>query len=183
MEPTNDGSDPQETHETQRKVLPAATRFSPQPLRDSAHRPAACLPVFAPERRRQQFLPRRRRPCALPAPCPDAAPARRLQDRQAVTLRNTPRHIFEDQAAIWTSPVRLRPHDLEWLAPLAAGHRRLHCHGSPRHDAGGLARRQLQQCQYRRLERDDWRLYRRPGRVCTDLAISSRARTRARPAF
>jgi membrane-associated phospholipid phosphatase len=27
-------------------------------------------------------------------------------------------HILKDQAAIWTSPVRIRARDLEWLAPL-----------------------------------------------------------------
>ncbi len=36
-----------------------------------------------------------------------------------VTVRNSPRIFLHDQEAIWTSPVRLRPHDLEWLAPLA----------------------------------------------------------------
>jgi membrane-associated phospholipid phosphatase len=30
------------------------------------------------------------------------------QPQNAVTLRNTPRHILSDQAAIWTSPARLR---------------------------------------------------------------------------
>jgi PAP2 superfamily len=50
---------------------------------------------------------------------PDA-PAPQLQDKDAVTLRNTPIHILKDQAAIWTSPLRIRTHDLEWLIPLAA---------------------------------------------------------------
>jgi membrane-associated phospholipid phosphatase len=36
-----------------------------------------------------------------------------------VTIRNTPRNILRDQGAIWSSPVRVRPRDLEWLAPLA----------------------------------------------------------------
>lgn len=40
--------------------------------------------------------------------------------QRTVTLRTAPAHILHDQAAIWTSPARLRPHDLIWLAPLAA---------------------------------------------------------------
>lgn len=53
-------------------------------------------------------------------PLPDAP---QVQPQDAVTARNTPRNILHDQAAIWTSPARLRLHDLEWLAPLtlAAG--------------------------------------------------------------
>jgi len=47
------------------------------------------------------------------------APQPQAQDQDAVTLRNTPRNILNDQAAIWTSPARLRPRDLEWLVPLA----------------------------------------------------------------
>lgn len=38
----------------------------------------------------------------------------------AVTIRNTPIHILKDQEAIWTSPLRIRKHDLVWLLPLAA---------------------------------------------------------------
>ena len=40
------------------------------------------------------------------------------QDRTAVTLRNTPRHILSDQAAIWTSPARLRDSNLAGPAVL-----------------------------------------------------------------
>ncbi len=46
------------------------------------------------------------------APSPQPSP----QDDGSV--RNLPRNFLHDQAAIWTSPVRLRPHDLKWLAPL-----------------------------------------------------------------
>lgn len=53
------------------------------------------------------------------ASIPDA-PLPQVQSESAVTLRNTPVHILKDQAAIWTSPLRIRVHDLEWLAPLAA---------------------------------------------------------------
>jgi hypothetical protein len=35
------------------------------------------------------------------------APQPQNQPREAVTVRNTPRHILEDQEAIWTSPARL----------------------------------------------------------------------------
>ncbi len=49
---------------------------------------------------------------------PDApSPKKCAQDE--VTIRNTPRNFLCDQGAIWTSPRSLRPHDLEWLAPLA----------------------------------------------------------------
>jgi membrane-associated phospholipid phosphatase len=61
-----------------------------------------------------------------PASVPDTssalpdAPAPQPQDKDAVTLANTPIHILKDQAAIWTSPLRIKPHDLVWLLPLAA---------------------------------------------------------------
>jgi membrane-associated phospholipid phosphatase len=35
-----------------------------------------------------------------------------------VTVSGTPRNILRDQAAIWTSPIRLRARDLEWFVPL-----------------------------------------------------------------
>lgn len=54
-----------------------------------------------------------------PANLPDA-PAPQQQDKDAVTLVNTPVHILKDQAAIWTSPLRFKPHDLKWFLPLAA---------------------------------------------------------------
>ena len=49
-------------------------------------------------------------------PLPDAPQA---QAQDAVTIRGAPRDILHDQEAIWTSPLRLRPHDLKWLAPFA----------------------------------------------------------------
>lgn len=49
-----------------------------------------------------------------PQPQATASPA------QAVTLRNLPAHFLHDQAVIWTSPARIRPHDLLYLAPFAA---------------------------------------------------------------
>lgn len=48
-----------------------------------------------------------------PVPLPDAP-----QAQPEVTLRDTPRNILHDQAAIWTSPLRVRGHNLVWLAPL-----------------------------------------------------------------
>jgi membrane-associated phospholipid phosphatase len=39
---------------------------------------------------------------------------------QATNLRSIPRDILRDQAVIWTSPARIRPHDLVWLLPLGA---------------------------------------------------------------
>ncbi|HVN93873.1 MAG TPA: phosphatase PAP2 family protein [Terracidiphilus sp.] len=35
-----------------------------------------------------------------------------------MTVRRVPRNFLADQAIIWTSPVRVRPHDLKWLIPL-----------------------------------------------------------------
>ena len=55
---------------------------------------------------------------AAPASLPDA-PQAQPRTKDAVTLRSTPLHILEDQESIWTSPARIRAHDLEWLAPLA----------------------------------------------------------------
>lgn len=51
---------------------------------------------------------------ALPsAPQPQA-------QSQTVTLRGAPGDILHDQAVIWTSPARIRAHDLLWLVPLGA---------------------------------------------------------------
>jgi hypothetical protein len=50
---------------------------------------------------------------------PDA-PAPQTHDTGAVTVRNSPRHVLEDQKAIWTSPAHVRKHDLVWLLPIAA---------------------------------------------------------------
>ena len=49
-----------------------------------------------------------------------AAQASKAKDSDEVTVSGTPRNILRDQAAIWTSPVRLRVGDLEWFVPLAA---------------------------------------------------------------
>lgn len=46
--------------------------------------------------------------------------APRVQDDEAVTMRGTPMRVLKDQGVIWTSPVRIRPHHLIWLVPLAA---------------------------------------------------------------
>jgi membrane-associated phospholipid phosphatase len=59
------------------------------------------------------------------APLPDTpalpdAPAPQAPDKDAVTLANTPIHILKDQAAIWTSPLHFKAHDLVWFLPLAA---------------------------------------------------------------
>src|ERR1035437_1889390 len=52
------------------------------------------------------------------APLPQASDPFDSSTNEPVTLRNTPRHILKDQAAIWTSPVRLRPHDAGWIIVL-----------------------------------------------------------------
>ncbi len=53
------------------------------------------------------------------ASLPDA-PSPHLSSHDEVTIRRVPRNFLEDQGAIWTSPVRLRTHDLKWIVPLAA---------------------------------------------------------------
>ncbi|MDE3186587.1 MAG: phosphatase PAP2 family protein [Acidobacteriota bacterium] len=59
-------------------------------------------------------------PAALPdAPQSQSQSQAQAQSQDAITIRNTPRNILHDQLAIWTSPARLRVHDLKWLAPLA----------------------------------------------------------------
>jgi hypothetical protein len=60
-------------------------------------------------------------PSTLPdAPEPQAkTPAvTKPDEKDAVTLRSTPANILKDQAAIWTSPARIREHDLALLVPL-----------------------------------------------------------------
>jgi membrane-associated phospholipid phosphatase len=58
---------------------------------------------------------------ALPdAPVPASVDSAALSHGDDVTLVNTPRNLLHDQAAIWTSPARLRPHDLRWLIPVSA---------------------------------------------------------------
>ncbi len=60
-------------------------------------------------------------PCAYaqtPTPNGNAALPDAPQPQSAVTLRNTPRHILSDQAAIWTSPARLRDSNLAGPAVL-----------------------------------------------------------------
>jgi membrane-associated phospholipid phosphatase len=56
---------------------------------------------------------------ALPdAPQSQAAgqpPAKKSDD---VTLANTPAHFLKDQVGIWTSPARIREHDLTYLVPI-----------------------------------------------------------------
>ena len=46
---------------------------------------------------------------------PDAPSA-----QNEVTLKQLPIAILKDQIPIWTSPIRVRPHDLIWLLPLGA---------------------------------------------------------------
>jgi hypothetical protein len=51
------------------------------------------------------------------APLPQTAS--QAGDKDRVTLLNTPVNILKDQAAIWTSPARVREHDFAYLLPLA----------------------------------------------------------------
>lgn len=41
-------------------------------------------------------------------------------NREAVTAGNAPMQVIHQQVGIWTSPARIRAHDLLWLAPMAA---------------------------------------------------------------
>jgi hypothetical protein len=54
------------------------------------------------------------------APLPQSAGAAGADsnDKDTVTLRKTPMNIVKDQAAIWSSPVRIREQNLAFLVPL-----------------------------------------------------------------
>jgi membrane-associated phospholipid phosphatase len=65
--------------------------------------------------------PSRNNSNALPdAPLPQSTntAAAGLNDQDVVTLRQIPVNILKDQAAIWTSPTRIREHNLAFLVPL-----------------------------------------------------------------
>lgn len=53
------------------------------------------------------------------AALPDA-PSPQTSSQGEVTVRSVPRNFLQDQRAIWTSPARIRAHDLNWIVPLAA---------------------------------------------------------------
>ena len=53
------------------------------------------------------------------ASVPDA-PTPQTSSSGNVTIHSIPRDLLHDQEAIWTSPARIRAHDLAWLLPLAA---------------------------------------------------------------
>jgi len=73
---------------------------------------------LAPARAQSPVSPLADSRAGLPdAPQPQTGGAPAPQDD--VTVRNSLRIFAHDQEAIWTSPARLRPHDLVWLAPLA----------------------------------------------------------------
>jgi len=55
---------------------------------------------------------------ALPDAPPPQPASQAAAGRQDVTLRRTPVNILNDQAAIWTSPARIRDRDLAYLVPL-----------------------------------------------------------------
>ena len=54
-----------------------------------------------------------------PQPQPAGAAAQSSVDKDTVTLRRIPISVLKDQGAIWSSPVRIREHDLALLVPLA----------------------------------------------------------------
>jgi hypothetical protein len=72
---------------------------------------ASCLAAALSGRAHAQAL------SALPD-APQPQPQSTESDDDRVTLHGTPLRILKDQEAIWTSPVRLRAHDLEWGIPL-----------------------------------------------------------------
>ncbi len=51
-------------------------------------------------------------------PLPQSSDPAQAGEKDRVTLLNTPIHILRDQAAIWTSPARIRDRDLAYLVPL-----------------------------------------------------------------
>jgi membrane-associated phospholipid phosphatase len=60
-------------------------------------------------------LPDAPEPQHMPAAPANPAPAARPPAE--VTLSGTPKRLLRDQAAIWTSPLRLQPKDAYWLVP------------------------------------------------------------------
>jgi membrane-associated phospholipid phosphatase len=58
---------------------------------------------------------------AMPTPAPQIALPEAPQEQRKFTERDLPLAIMKDQLSIWTSPVRIRTHDLLWLLPLGAG--------------------------------------------------------------
>ena len=71
------------------------------------------------------FLPVLALSCRAGAQSPDGtlpeAPQPQVQNADAansVTLRNLPLDFVKDQGAIWSSPARVRVHDLKWIVPL-----------------------------------------------------------------
>lgn len=57
------------------------------------------------------------------APQPQTAPPTSVtfqpERSEEITLAGTPRRLLADQKEIWTSPLRLRPRDAQWLLPLS----------------------------------------------------------------
>lgn len=53
-----------------------------------------------------------------PAPQPPAPQPQATKAPEPVTLKRLPKSLWDDQKAIWTSPLRLKPSDAEWLVPL-----------------------------------------------------------------
>ena len=53
-----------------------------------------------------------------PQPQSAARTAGQAGDEDSATLRKTPMNFIKDQEAIWTSPARIREHDLAYLIPL-----------------------------------------------------------------
>ena len=77
---------------------------------------AFCLPAMAA----QAAVPVKAPSAGPVAALPDAPQPQAQNQEQTVTLRSAPRDILHDQAMIWTSPARIRLHDLTWLLPLGA---------------------------------------------------------------
>ena len=73
-----------------------------------------------------------------PAAPTSATPLSSLPPLQSVTLLGTPKRILLDQKPIWTSPMRLRPIDAEWLVPLGVATAVLI--GSDQHTVNDLVR-------------------------------------------
>lgn len=50
---------------------------------------------------------------------PETPQPQQVQSQDEVTIKSRPWAIVKDQGKIWTSPLRIRAHDLLWLVPLA----------------------------------------------------------------
>lgn len=101
----------------------AASFLRTRALRSIALRAFTCLAFVLScvvAVRAQSPVPAMNASAALPdAPEPQPADSNVPAQVSPVKVIDTPGIFLQDQVAIWTSPVRLRPHDLKWIVPVA----------------------------------------------------------------